>query len=39
MSNKIVWPLMKNNITLSDRIKMAKFSLFSDKFTNGKKVK
>lgn len=39
MTNKIKWPLMKNNITISDRIKMAKFSLFSDKFTNGGKVK
>lgn len=33
------WPLMKNNITLSDRIKLAKFALFSDRFTNGKKVR
>lgn len=30
---------MKNNITLSDRIKLAKFALFSDRFTNGKKVR
>lgn len=39
MSNKIIWPLMKNNITLSDRIEMAKFCLLSDKFTNGVKVR
>lgn len=30
---------MKNNITIGDRLKLAKFCLFSDKFTNGKKVK
>lgn len=39
MSIKINWPLMKNNITLSDRIEMAKFCLLSDKFTNGSKVR
>ena len=33
------WPLMKNNITLSDRLKLAKFVLTSDRFTNGKKVR
>jgi len=33
------WPLMKNNITLSDRFKLAKFVLTSDRFTNGKMVK
>ena len=32
------WPLMMNNITLSDRLKLAKFVLTSDRFTNGKKV-
>jgi CDP-6-deoxy-D-xylo-4-hexulose-3-dehydrase len=36
---KFKWPLMKNNITIGDRIKLAKFVLFSDRFTNGKKVK
>lgn len=36
---KFEWPLMKNNITIGDRIKLAKFALFSDKFTNGKKVR
>ena len=36
---KFKWPLMKNNITIGDRLKLAKFCLFSDKFTNGKKVK
>lgn len=30
---------MKNNITIGDRLKLAKFALFSDKFTNGNKVK
>lgn len=33
------WPLMKNNITIGDRIRLAKFVLFSDRFTNGKKVR
>jgi len=33
------WPLMKNNITLSDRFNLAKFVLTSDRFTNGKKVR
>ncbi len=33
------WPLMKNNITISDRLTLAKFVLFSDRFTNGKKVR
>lgn len=33
------WPLMMNNITLSDRLKLAKFVLTSDRFTNGKKVR
>jgi CDP-6-deoxy-D-xylo-4-hexulose-3-dehydrase len=36
---KFKWPLMKNNITLSDRLKLAKFVLTSDRFTNGKKVR
>ena len=30
---------MMNNITLSDRLKLAKFVLTSDRFTNGKKVR
>jgi CDP-6-deoxy-D-xylo-4-hexulose-3-dehydrase len=30
---------MKNNISLKDRFDLAKFVLFSDRFTNGKKVK
>lgn len=33
------WPLMKDTITLSDRIKMAKFLLFTSKLTNGPKVR
>ena len=33
------WPLMRNNITLSDRFQLAKFVLTSDRFTNGKKVR
>lgn len=33
------WPLMQNNITFYDRIKMAKFLLTTNKFTNGLKVK
>jgi len=36
---KFKWPLMKNNITLSDRINLAKFVLTSDRFTNGKMVR
>jgi CDP-6-deoxy-D-xylo-4-hexulose-3-dehydrase len=36
---KFVWPLMKNNITFVDRLKLAKFVLSSDRFTNGKKVR
>jgi CDP-6-deoxy-D-xylo-4-hexulose-3-dehydrase len=39
MNNKINWPLMKNNITVGDRLSMAKFCLLSNKFTNGSKVK
>lgn len=39
MSDKINWPLMKNNITFRDRLSMAKFCLLSNKFTNGAKVK
>ena len=33
------WPLMKDNLTVSDRVKMASFCLFSDRFTNGPKVR
>jgi len=36
---KFIWPLMKNNITFADRLHLAKFVLFSDRFTNGKKVR
>ena len=32
------WPLMKNSISFRDRIKLAKFVLTSDKFTQGQKV-
>lgn len=32
------WPLMGDTITFSDRLKMAKFVLTTDKFTQGKKV-
>lgn len=33
------WPLMKNNITFSDRLKLASFVLTSNRFTNGFKVR
>lgn len=33
------WPLMKESITYSDRLKMAYFTLTTKKFTNGEKVK
>lgn len=36
---KFKWPLMKNNINICDRFKLAKFILTSDHFTNGKMVK
>lgn len=39
MKNKITWPLMKDNMTLMDRVRMAKFCLTSNKFTNGPKVR
>jgi CDP-4-dehydro-6-deoxyglucose reductase, E1 len=32
------WPLMKDTLTFVDRIKLAKFILTSDRFTQGKKV-
>ena len=32
------WPLMKNTLTFGDRLKLAKFVLTSDKFTQGEKV-
>ena len=32
------WPLMKNTLSFIDRVKLAKFVLTSDKFTQGKKV-
>jgi CDP-6-deoxy-D-xylo-4-hexulose-3-dehydrase len=32
------WPLMGDTITFMDRLKMAKFVMTTDKFTNGKKV-
>lgn len=38
MSNNY-WPLMKESITLADRLKMAYFTLTTKKFTNGNKVK
>jgi len=37
--NKLKWPLMKDNLTISDRVRMASFCLFSDRFTNGPKVR
>lgn len=37
--NKLVWPLMKETISFSDRLKMAWFALTTHKFTNGEKVK
>lgn len=36
---KQTWPLMKESITFSDRLKMAFFTLTTKKFTNGEKVK
>ena len=33
------WPLMKDNMTLGDRVSMAKFCLTSKRFTNGPKVR
>lgn len=33
------WPLMKNTLSFMDRLKLAKFVLTSDKFTQGEKVK
>jgi len=33
------WPLMKNTLSFMDRVKLAKFVLTSDKFTQGAKVK
>lgn len=35
----IQWPLMKDTITFSDKMKMIKFILTTKKFTNGVKVK
>jgi len=35
----IKWPLMKDNMTLSDRVRLAKFCMTSDRFTNGPKVR
>jgi len=32
------WPLMKNTLSFMDRVKLAKFVLTSDKFTQGKQV-
>lgn len=36
---KYKWPLMKETVTFSDRLKMIKFILTTGKFTNGEKVK
>ncbi len=33
------WPLMKDTITLADRLKMAKFVLLTSRLTNGPKVR
>ncbi|MFZ9740367.1 MAG: DegT/DnrJ/EryC1/StrS family aminotransferase [Candidatus Nanopelagicaceae bacterium] len=33
------WSLMKDNMTLMDRVRMAKFCMTSDRFTNGLKVR
>jgi len=35
---KYSWPLMQNAITFFDKLKLAKFVLTSDKYTNGPKV-
>lgn len=37
--NNIKWPLMKNAITLSDRLHLSYFLLTSDRYTNGPKVR
>ena len=39
MSDIVTWPLMKDNMTLGDRVAMAKFCLTSKRFTNGLKVR
>jgi len=39
MNTKSKWPLMGETITFTDRLKMAKFVLTADRFTNGEKVK
>ena len=36
---KFSWPLMKDNTTLLDRLRLAKFVLSTNRFTNGPKVK
>ena len=39
ITQNYTWPLMKNTVTLSDRLKMAKFVLTSDKLTQGNEVR
>lgn len=39
MTTTYKWPLMKETITLSDRLKMIKFIAETKRFTNGEKVK
>lgn len=39
MNKRVGWKLMNNSITMKDRIELAKFVLFSDRFTMGDKVK
>ena len=36
---ELKWPLMQNSISLYDKLKLCKFILSTDKFTQGKKVK
>lgn len=36
---KLKWPLMKDNLTLSDRLRLSSFALFSKRYTNGPKVR
>jgi CDP-6-deoxy-D-xylo-4-hexulose-3-dehydrase len=38
MKSEFDWPLQKNSLSFMDRLKLAKFVLTTDKFTQGKKV-
>lgn len=39
LHDNMFWPLMKNTISFGDRLAMARFCLFSKRFTNGPKVR